>query len=162
MHRHRRWVTRTLDSFTRNREEAEDLTQEAFTRMYRHAGSYRTRGGFVGWLRRITINTGNSYLQRREPHALVPFALLDDAPDHTTADPLLAVLAKSLQTEIRDAIGQLPEEQRDAILMHCFLGMTVPEIARRQQCPDGTVKSRVSNGLRRVRARLAETEEATE
>lgn len=152
--RHRFWVTRMLVSFTRNADEAQDLTQEVFTRVYRHASTYRTRGGFVAWVRRIAMNTGNTYLQRREPGAFVPLTLLEDTPSEVATDPLLQVVEQSLQREIYQAISGLPDEQREALLLRCFLGLTVPEIAQRQQCPEGTVKSRLSHGLRRVRTLL--------
>ncbi len=155
MRRHRRWVTRTLQAFTPNSDEAEDLTQDVFTRMYRHAAGYRVRGGFIAWLRRIAINTGSTYLHRRQPQALVPLSTLDETPAQGT-DPLLMVLERSLEKEIQDAITGLPKDQRDALLMRCFLGLTVPEIARQQNCPEGTIKSRLSNGLKRVRALLTE------
>jgi len=161
LRRHRQWVTRLLVAFTHNTDEAEDLAQDVFTRLYRHAAHYHARGNFTAWLRRIAVNRGSSYLQNRDPPALVPMAILEETPTDFHTDPLFAVLKESLHSEIHDAITQLPDDQRDALLLRCFLGLTVPEIARRQNCPEGTVKSRLSNGLRRVR-KLLDDEQASE
>jgi RNA polymerase sigma-70 factor (ECF subfamily) len=156
--RHRQWVHRLLLSFTRDADQAEDLTQEAFTRALRFAGSYHGRGAFVAWLRRIAINTGNLHAQRRGQLALVPLAEVGEgvATAGDGADPVFVVLAGSLQADIRAALTALPVDQRDAIVLRYFGGLTVLEIARAQRCPEGTVKSRIHHGLRRVRETLAE------
>jgi RNA polymerase sigma-70 factor (ECF subfamily) len=157
MRRHRRWVHRLLLSFTNDADQAEDLTQETFTRVLRHAASYHGRGAFVAWLRRIAVNTGNLYARRRGQLAVVPLeGVGDGAFVDAGADPLFAVLSSSLQADIHAALTALPAEQRDALMLRYFGGLTVPEIARAQHCPEGTAKSRLHHGLRRVRDALTE------
>jgi RNA polymerase sigma-70 factor (ECF subfamily) len=158
MRRHRRWIHRLLVAFTHDADQAEDLTQETFTRALQYAGSYRGRGAFVAWLRRIAVNVGNVHARRRGQFALVP---LDSVGEGDMldggADPMLAVLSGSLQADIRAALTSLPADQRHTLTLRYFVGLTIPEIARVQRCPEGTAKSRLHHGLRRVREALRET-----
>src|SRR5690242_11707519 len=91
MRRHRRWVHRLLLSFAHDADQAEDLTQEAFTRALRYAGSYHGRGAFITWLRRVAVNTGNLYARRRGQLALVPLEEIGEGiVADAEADPLFA------------------------------------------------------------------------
>lgn len=154
--RHRPWVCRLLRAFTHNSDSAEDLAQEVFTRLHRHAASYRSRGQFVAYLKRIALNVGRSHLRREGNVTLVCFDELTEATDENVLDE---VLARGVAAEVRTAIEALPTDQREAVLLHYFAGLTVPEIATRAACPEGTVKSRLFHGIRKVRATLEETEE---
>jgi len=158
MRRHRRWVHRLLTAFTRDPDQAEDLTQEAFTRALRHATSYRGgRGAFVPWLRRIAVNFWNLHARRRGQLPLVPLeSVTEGTVADAGADPLLAVLSSSLQADIHAVLTTLPDDQREALVLRYFGGITVLEIARLQRCPEGTVKSRLHHGLRRVRETITE------
>src|SRR5690349_12694415 len=141
MRRHRRWVHRLLTAFTRDPDQAEDLTQETFTRALRHAAGYRGgRGAFVPWLRRIAINVGNLHARRRGHLPLMPLEVIAEGNmADAGADPLLAVLSGSLQAEIHAALATLPDDQRQALVLRYFGGLAVLEIARVQRCPEGTV-----------------------
>ena len=60
-----------------------------------------------------------------------------------------------LHTAIREAIQSLPDDQKRTLILRYFSGMTVLEIAGLMQCPEGTVKSRLFHGLRRIRQQMA-------
>lgn len=160
MRRHRRWVCRLLHAITQDREQAEDLAQEVFARLHRHAGGYTPQGQFTAWLQRIAVNLARSYLQKRRQAVVVPLSELEaELAQDRRFDPMIAFLSKGLQENIRTAIAALPDEQRLAIIMRYFGGMSVQDIAWAMKCPEGTIKSRLFHGLRSVRARVTKGEQ---
>ena len=149
--RHRPWVVRLLGSFTTDPDAAEDLAQEVFTRLHRHAGSYKSRGQFVAYLKQLALNVGRSHLRRSPGVTLVAW---DEIKEPLSEDLLEAVLTRQVQAELRASVEELPPDQREAVLLHYFGGWTIPEIAARMQCPEGTVKSRLFHGIRKIREAL--------
>jgi RNA polymerase sigma-70 factor (ECF subfamily) len=158
--RHRGWVCNLLYAFTRHKEQAEDLTQEAFCRLVHHAGDYVGQGQFTAWLKRIAVNLGRNYLSR---HRLSTISLSECeyvvTGDRGT-DPMALVMEEVTHIEIRQAILSLPEDQQRALVLRYYSGMTVPQIAEVMECPEGTVKSRLFHGLRRIRQRIAAGEDS--
>lgn len=158
MRRHRGWVCNLLYAFTRQKEQAEDLTQEAFCRVVHHAGDYVGQGQFTAWLKRIAVNLGRNHLSR---HRLSTVSLSECeyvATGDQRTDPLALLMDEVTHTEIRQAIQSLPDDQKRTLVLRFYSGMTVPQIAEVLQCPEGTVKSRLFHGLRRIRQRIASTE----
>ncbi len=153
--RHRPWVLRALRAFTQNSDGAEDLAQEVFTQLYRSAGRYRGDGRFVAFLKAIALNVGRTHLRRTGRASLVSW---DDVGEPLAEDMVEAVLGRALQADIREAIARLPPDQRDVLLLRYFAGLSIPEIAQRLGCLEGTVKSRLHHGLRKVRTALTKEE----
>ena len=154
MRRHRGWVGNLLYAFTRHEEQAEDLTQEVFCRVMRHAGDYVGQGQFTAWLKRIAVNLGRNHLARRR-NATVSLSECEEvlAADRRT-DPMALAMDAVLHTAIRQAIQSLPDDQKRPLILRYFAGMTVPQIAAVMQVPEGTVKSRLFHGLRRIRQQI--------
>ncbi|HLV80761.1 MAG TPA: sigma-70 family RNA polymerase sigma factor [Chthonomonadaceae bacterium] len=158
MQRHRRWVCNLLATITNDREQAEDLTQEVFARVHRHAGCYRGQGQFTAWLKKIAVNLARSYLTRQKQAPLLSLSALEaELAGDERFDPMMAFLSKGVQEEIRVAISSLPDEQRLAVIMRYFGGMSVQDIAWAMQCAEGTIKSRIFHGLRAIRATVTGT-----
>jgi RNA polymerase sigma-70 factor, ECF subfamily len=153
--RHRPWVVRALRAFVQSNDGAEDLAQEVFTQLFRSAGRYRGDGRFIAFLKAIALNVGRTHLRRGGRASLVSW---DDVGEPLAEDLVEAVLGRALQADIRDAIARLPQDQRDALLLRHFAGLSIPEIAQRLGCVEGTVKSRLHHGLRKVRATLTKEE----
>ncbi len=150
--RHRSWVYRLLRAFTHNHDEAEDLTQEVFFRVHRHAPQYTAQGQFIAWLKRIAVNIGNDFHAQRHKAAFIPLSECQDVPaDQGSTDPLNMLMAQEISAELREAILSLPDDQRITLVMRYFGAMSVQEIAWAMKCPDGTTKSRLFHGLRRIR-----------
>jgi RNA polymerase sigma-70 factor (ECF subfamily) len=156
--RHRGWVCNLLYAFTRHKEQAEDLTQEAFYRVVRHADDYVGQGQFTAWLKRIVVNLGRNHLARSRISTVPLSECAHLATDARKTDPMALVMDAATHTEIRQAILSLPEDQQRALILRYYSGMTVPQIAHLLECPEGTVKSRLFHGLRRVRQRIAADE----
>jgi RNA polymerase sigma-70 factor, ECF subfamily len=157
--RHRPWVCRLLSAMTSDREAAEDLAQEVFTRLYSHAGSYKSRGQFVAYLKQLALNVGRSYLRRIPGVTLVAW---DEISEPLSENLLDTILTQQVQAEVRASVEALPPDQCMAVLLHYFGGWTVPEIAVQMQCPEGTVKSRLFHGVRKIREALTSTTQKEE
>jgi RNA polymerase sigma-70 factor (ECF subfamily) len=161
MRRHRQWVCALMRAFVHDPEQAEDLAQEAFCRVYRHAGDYTAQGSFMPWLKRIAVNLAKDELRKQRKASLVSLTEIEETlVTDKRSDPMAALASGAMRDELRAAIQRLPDEQRLALVMHYFGDMSLPDIAWAMQCPVGTIKSRLFYGLRRVRETLTEQSEA--
>src|SRR5262249_467484 len=112
MQRHRHWVGSLVRAFVRDREQAEDLTQEVFCRVHRRAANYAAQGRFTAWLKRIAVNIARDALRQQQPARLVPLHEREtEAEPEIPFDPTAALMSAGLREELRAAIQALPEEQ---------------------------------------------------
>jgi RNA polymerase sigma factor (sigma-70 family) len=133
-----------------NRVVAEDIAQEAFTRAWRHAGSYDARRGRVAtWLLTITRNLAIDHLRASRPEPLDPGAAGEAERALWTAASGPSERADDAG-EIREALGELPEEQRRALLLASLFGFTAREIGEIERIPLGTAKTRIRTALQRL------------
>ncbi|MBW8878354.1 MAG: sigma-70 family RNA polymerase sigma factor [Acidobacteria bacterium] len=128
-----------------DRSLAEDVAQEVFTAVWTKAGTYRTdRGGVAPWLYTLTRNKLVDLWRRsgrnRECEGLDELRL--PQPERTPGD---------LRLTLRQALTRVNPDQREAIEMAYFQGLTYEETARRLALPLGTLKSRIRLGLRGMR-----------
>jgi len=131
---------------------AEDVAQEAFVKAWRYAATYDARRGRVAtWLLTITRNSAIDAVRYRndspmDPDVLVGLLTVPDEgrPGDEPDDDL----------GLREALGELPPEQSGPIVLMTHLGFTAQEVASRADLPLGTVKSRVRQGLLRLRRSL--------
>jgi RNA polymerase sigma-70 factor, ECF subfamily len=145
----------------RERADAESVLLETFLQASRTADRFDPyRSNALSWLMMIARTRALDVLRSAaRQHALMPLAL-DDVPSvqldrlHATVDPLHAVEQREQETAIRTALLTLPEQQREAIELAFFLGLTHPEIASRLDEPLGTIKSRIRGGLLKLREPL--------
>ena len=137
---------------------AEELAQEAFTRAWRHAGAYDARRGQVAtWLLSITRNLAIDHLRAKRTEPLDPDSIRDaekalwaTASTHPGSDePALS--------ELRESLGELPADQRRALLLAALFGFTAREIGEIENIPLGTAKTRI----RTATQKLAAAEEGT-
>ena len=129
---------------------AEEVAQDAFVRAWRHAGSFDARRGRAStWLLTITRNAAVDVLRVRrdlpaDPAQLVDRLLVVPAPDHQVAD----------SDRVRAALASLPRDHAVAVVLSVYFGLTAREISEREAIPLGTAKSRIRNGLARLRSVL--------
>jgi len=140
-------------------EEARDVCQEAFLRAYRALPGFKGQAKFSSWLYRITLNLCRDWMrkQRRQPVSQIPEdADIDEMAASTgpveSIEDLVA--RRELSSVVEDAMSHLPEEQRTAIILKEYHGMTFQEIADLQGCPLSTVKTRLYQGLSVLRREL--------
>jgi RNA polymerase sigma-70 factor (ECF subfamily) len=133
---------------------AEDAVQEAFLQIWRSAGSYEpARAKASTWLLTFVHRRAVDLVRREERRRTLPEAA---APEPSGAGPDESVVARSRGEVVRAALTRLPTEQREAIELAYFGGLTQSELAERLGQPLGTIKSRMFTGLQRLRVLLAE------
>ena len=142
-------------------EDARDVTQETFLRAFRALAGFKGDAKFSSWLYRIALNLCRDWMrrERRAPIVEMPEGVemeqvaVDRGPVETVED--LAARAE-LSREVVKAMERLPSEQRQAIILKEYHGLTFQEIADLMKCPLSTVKTRVYQGLSTLRKQLAE------
>jgi RNA polymerase sigma-70 factor (ECF subfamily) len=141
-------------------EEARDVCQETFLRAFRALPGFRGQAKFSSWIYRIALNLCRDWMrkERRAPLVQVPedtdpMELAAAAEPSESIDELVA--RRDLTRIVERVMAQLPEEQRTAIVLKEYHGLTFQEIADLVGCPLSTVKTRLYQGLTVMRRELA-------
>lgn len=140
-------------------EDARDVSQEAFLRAYRALPGFKGEAKFSSWLYRIALNLCRDWIrkQRRAPVQQMPEGIdpVEMAGESGPAESIEELVArKELSDVVSEAMTLLPEEQRTAIILKEYHGMTFQEIAQMQGVPLSTVKTRLYQGLTVLRRHL--------
>lgn len=140
-------------------EDARDVCQETFLRAYRALPGFKGQSKFSSWLYRIALNLCRDWMrkQRRTPVMQAPegVELTDLAAERGPVESIETLVERrQLSGVVAAAMARLPEDQRTAILLKEYHGMTFQEIADLQGCPLSTVKTRLYQGLSVVRRHL--------
>jgi RNA polymerase sigma-70 factor (ECF subfamily) len=141
-------------------EDARDVCQETFLRAYRALGGFRGQAKFSSWLYRIALNLCRDWVrrERRAPIVQLPEGaeLTDLAAEQEPSESIEDLVVRhDLATAVERAMKKLPEEQRTAIVLKEYHGLTFQEIADLIGCPLSTVKTRLYQGLTVLRRELA-------
>jgi len=149
--RHQRAVINTIYRAIGDAWEAEDLAQRVFLQVFRSAKRYQPTAKFTTWLFTITRNTILNEHRRRRRHAAESLEALQsprpgesggwEATDQTAADPSQQVIERELQDKIMEAVQQLPEAQRTAVILCRYEGLSYEEIAQVLGCSVSATKS---------------------
>ncbi len=139
---------------------AEDISQEIFVRLWRKPDSYvAERGRFLTWLISVTRNRAVDEVRargrRQRYETASPEEQERELPAGEAIDPALNAQLTEERRIVRAALAELPPEQRQAIELAFFGGLTQQEIADTLAQPLGTVKTRIRLGMQKLRARLA-------
>ena len=141
-----------------NPEDAADVTQETFIRVFRTIDKFRGDASFSTWIYRVTSNLCLDWLRRRKRQALssdtpvswehetVPREMADNSPN-----PEDLVTTAELRQEIQSALSQLESYHRLAVILRDVQGLSYEEVAGILNLPLGTVKSRINRGRRQLR-----------
>lgn len=133
----------------RNREDAEEIAQEAFLRAYRNFSQLREREKFRGWLARISFRLALDRLRSTGRRQRREFAVLADTPAAQTVEDIAA--ANEFQARLERAVDELPEKLRVVVILAALQGHDTREVAALLDLPEGTVKSRL-HGARKTLA----------
>ncbi len=134
---------------TGNPEDARDLTQTVFLKVWRNLASYDPRHRFYSWVYRITLNESLNFVQRRRPHSE-----LDERMPDTSAGPDDDASANETNTQIQGALMELTAEYREVIVLRHFHQLAYQEIAEILSIPEKTVKSRLYSARQLLGERL--------
>jgi len=162
-------LANVIGRYIRDPSEVLDVSQEAFIKAYRALPNFRGDSAFYTWIYRIAINTAKNHLVaagRRPPrddieaHEAEQFESASGLKEYAT--PERQALQKELAGTIQDAIDELPEELRVAIVLRELEGLSYEEIASAMDCPIGTVRSRIFRARdaieKRIRPLIDETD----
>jgi RNA polymerase sigma-70 factor, ECF subfamily len=143
-------VIKLVARLLRDPAEAEDVAQEAFVKAYRALGSFRGDSAFYTWLYRIAVNTARNSIASRQRRPLDYEVELSESEQNNVAarlkhddTPEATVLSEEIRQTVNQAIGELPEDLRTAIVLREIEGLSYEEIATAMDCPVGTVRSRI-------------------
>jgi RNA polymerase sigma-70 factor (ECF subfamily) len=138
----------------RDAQDSEEVVQDVFAQAWRRAAAYEAgRGTVGGWLLMMTRSRALDRLRaRRAQGRALPATERDpdELPAPFPSQDLVAITVEQGE-QLRKALGELPAEQRDALELAYFEGLTHPEIADRLSQPLGTVKTRIRLGLTKLR-----------
>lgn len=160
--RYKQKAYRIAFDFTRDREEAKDLSQEAFLRAFTHLRGFDLRAGFYTWFYRILVNLCLDYRRRRGRISWEPLdektAQADERSEMagTIPSPDQQVLTEELSQRIGKALAELPPKQRTAFILKNHQGLSIHDIAKVMQTAEGTVKTHLHRAVATLRQRLAE------
>ncbi len=162
-------LANVISRYIRDPSEVLDVSQEAFIKAYRALPNFRGDSAFYTWIYRIAINTAKNHLVaagRRPPrddveaHEAEQFESASGLKEYAT--PERKALQGELAVTIQDAIDELPEELRVAIVLRELEGLSYEEIAAAMDCPIGTVRSRIFRARdaieKRIRPLIDETD----
>ncbi len=160
--KYQRKIMRLLSRMIHDPAEIEDVAQEAFIKAYRALPQFRGESAFYTWLYRIALNTARNWQAAsfRRPATVTPlenedgetFDQIDGLSDHSTPESLMA--SRQVAQAVNEAIDELPDDLRAAIVLREIEGMSYEEIASTMQCPIGTVRSRIYRAREAIAARL--------
>jgi RNA polymerase sigma-70 factor, ECF subfamily len=166
--RYQRPVFSLIYRMVRDREQAEDLAQETFVRVFNNIDRYDPAYKFSSWIFKIATNLTIDFIRRKE----VPTVSIDGSRYATSADDIEAstitvesgeenpeelLEARELGAEIELAIGKLRPEYRQAIVLRHIDDLPYEEIAQIMALPLGTVKTYIHRGRKELQEMLAHT-----
>jgi RNA polymerase sigma-70 factor (ECF subfamily) len=138
-----------------------DVSQEAFLKAYRALPGFRGESAFYTWLYRIAINTVKNHLVaqgRRPPGDDVEAEMAEQmgmgARLREVGTPESHLLSEEIARTVQEALDELPEDLRTAIVLRELEGLSYEEIANAMECPIGTVRSRIFRAREAIDKRL--------
>lgn len=149
--RYRRRIMRVVSMLVFNPEDAEDAVQETFLRAFRGLKGFRNEASFFTWLYRIATNVSNNHLRKKLRHELIfsgvnfdrsfTNSMLENSVELDTPELLLE--GKQVESSIRLAIAQLPDDIREALALQLYESLSNDQISKRLACPSATVRTRI-------------------
>ncbi|WP_106767499.1 RNA polymerase sigma factor [Paenibacillus faecalis] len=133
---------------------AYDLTQETFMKMVRNIHSYSNKGSFQYWLLKISLNTCRDYFRSRAYQTASTSSPIDESVLENKLEGHDAIEQKLESNLIRSAIMELPSYQREAIILRYYHDLKIQKIAEITSAGESTVKSRIKQGLSKVKTIL--------
>ena len=141
-----------------------DASQEVFLRVFRFLPGFQEESGFSTWIYRIGVNVCKDMLVKRNKRNELSLELPDDEEDYRTVevsderyDPQAIVEQSDLRECLASAIAELPQQQREMIVLRDIQGLSYEEIGQVLCLESGTVKSRLSRARENLRKKLLQS-----
>ena len=145
---HRRKVFNIAYKFTGKHDEAEDLQQEIFLKVFKALDKFHRDADFSTWLSSVARNYCIDHYRasKREKEVVVEDALAYDLAPASSGNPYRALEDRDRRSFLRRGLEALPEKLREAVVLRDLQGLSYQEMALRLALPEGTVKSRINRG----------------
>src|SRR3972149_11427248 len=146
--RFRRRVFHIAYKFTGKHDEAEDLSQEVFLKVFRSLDKFHRDADFATWLSSVARNycIDHYRARKREREVLVEDVLAFDLAISPSGNPYRALEDQDRRSLLRVGLEQLPDKLREGVVLRDLRGLSYQEMAVRLSLPEGTVKSRINRG----------------
>ena len=160
--RHQQKAYHIAFGFARNRDEAKDLSQEAFLKAFAYLKKFDGRSSFYTWFYRIVVNVCLDHKRQSKRRAADEFDETSESriePSHQMSQPLpldRQVLAGQISLKVGAALQDLPAKQRTAFILKNHQGLSIKEIAEMMETAEGTVKVHLHRAVTALRRSLAE------
>src|SRR5437870_10549066 len=141
--------------FLKNSEAAEDATQEVFVKMMRHANQFQGDAKLSTWRFSITANWCRDYLRKADNKVKEGEEVLFSLPASSEHAPDRNLERRQDEQRIQKALQALTPEQREAILLSRYQGLSYAEIAQIFRCSEGAVKTRVFRAMETLKRALS-------
>lgn len=165
VYRHEKKIYTLSYHYTGKQEDALDITQEIFLRVYRYLPKFRFKAAFSTWLYRLAVNTCLDFIRRQKKIVLFPledssFKQEELKESFTSAwkQPEKELERAELRQAVQACLNSLPEEQRVPLVLKEFQEMSYAEISLILKIPLGTVRSRISRGRHKLKKIFIERE----
>jgi RNA polymerase sigma-70 factor (ECF subfamily) len=166
--RHDRQVLRLARQMLNNLEDAQDVYQDIFIKVFRSLPAFRFESEFSTWLFRIVVNQCINYRQWRSRRRFLSFDAHNDDEENATnylpkdnnPDPERETLSKELSREIALAMASLSDKQRAVFALRHFHDLKLQDIAKTLGCAEGTVKNYLFRATQHMQEKLREYQHA--
>lgn len=162
IHKYRERLYSVVYNLTSNREDANDLTQEAFIKAFRSINKFKCKSSFFTWIYRIAVNGAISHLKRTRVRRYFSLENLDE--EVSSKDIVESLSAKSrsdkpafmreLQEKLNEALQKLSHKHRTVVVLFEIEGLSHQEIAEITKTSVGTVRSRLHYAKQQLQANL--------
>ena len=157
MRRYRRLVYRIAYGFTRDADNAMEITQDTFLKVHERLGGWRGEGDVKNWIARIAANEAmnfNRSARRKDAGGLYPVL-----PESVEPTQHATLVRREAERALHSCLASLPPRQRLAVVLRYFQGLSAREIAAVLECSEETARNTLLRSLRRLRIALAGSKE---
>ena len=167
--KYKRMVHRLAMQITKNHEDANDVMQETFIKVYQSIHTFRQEAAFETWVYRIAVNEALNFVKRRERRRESSLETTDESEFNTEIlrkaeinnDPEIQAEKAELRHWVTKAVNSLSLKHRIVVILHELEGLTHAEIASILNCSEGTVRSRLHYARKQLRSLLKPYVDAT-
>jgi RNA polymerase sigma-70 factor (ECF subfamily) len=155
MQRYMKQAYNVAHRFVGDHDSAEDITQEAFVKVHAALQSYRGDSEFSTWLHRIVVNLALTK-KRSERSKMDRHVRYDDAREVASHDHHHdALVVSEQQAHVERALHELPTLQRAVVILRHLNGLSTKQVSDILHCSEGTVKTHLFRGLKKMKSKLA-------
>jgi len=155
MNKHSKSIYYLAYRMTDSEQDAEDIRQEVFVRVFKALPKWKPKASFYTWLRTVTMNLCIDHHRKRIRRQTRPLESKDgfamDIPTDSSVDPLRTAEAEELMQKILVAAEKLSRRQREAFMLFHYADLSLKEAAETMDCAVGTVKAHLNRATAKMR-----------